>query len=334
MPRTLASARTKLGVQKEDEAKPSGWKRIAHAIRVIGAVLGRLVSILFFVFFVMLFATALGGGGLGGVPSGNIAVIPIEGTIVSTSRDSILGDVVKSDTISKWLEKAGETERIKAVVLEINSPGGSAVASDEIAVAVKELREKKPVVAVIRETGASGGYWVASAAERIWANRMSITGSIGVTSSRLEFAGLIEEYNVTYRRLVSAPYKDAGTPWKKMTSEEQELFQRLIGRIHEFFIIEVARNRGLSTEKVTELANGFIFLGVEAMEHGLVDEMGSRKDAVKWLEQKLNITAEVGEFEERKGLFGALSQASWHGMAALGVGLSRGLQDERPVVRV
>ena len=108
--------------------------------------------------------------------------------------------------------------------MEINSPGGSAVASDEIATAVKNA--KKPVISLIREVGASGGYWVASASDYIIANRMSITGSIGVISSYLEFSGLMEKYGVGYERLVAGENKDLLTPYKKLEADQKALVQK------------------------------------------------------------------------------------------------------------
>ncbi|MEM4239868.1 MAG: signal peptide peptidase SppA, partial [Candidatus Woesearchaeota archaeon] len=186
-------------------------------------------------------------------------------------------------------------------LLEIDSPGGSPVATEEIARAVKDAN--KTVVAVIRETGASGAYWVASAADYIFASKMSLTGSIGVAGSRLEFAGLLKDYNVTYRRLVSGQYKDAGTRWKEMTPEEEALFQKMLDEVYNEFINSVAENRNMPVEKVKELANGFVLTGAQAKNAGLVDAIGNKDDAIKYIEQKLNITAKTYEFKKKKPLF-------------------------------
>lgn len=240
------------------------------------------------------------------LPSGNIAVIPITGVITEEVSEGLFGrEVVTPDIIKELLKKANQSANIKAIILEINSPGGSPVATDEIASAIKEIT--KPKISVIKEVGASGGYWIATAADKIFANRMSIAGSIGVTSSRLEYAGLLSKYNVTYRRLVAGELKDAGSPYKEMTSRELQLFQKMLDQIHTFFIQEVAQNRKLPVEKVKEIANGFVYIGEEAKELGLVDELGSRKEAVKMLEQQLNITGEIAEFKPGRGLFDLLS---------------------------
>ena len=153
-----------------------------------------------------------------------------------------IGGVV-STTIAGYLKKAKENPRIKAIVVEINSPGGTVVASKEIAAAVEDAKTKKPVIAWIREVGASGGYWVASSADHIIADEMSITGSIGVLGSYLSFGGLIEDYNVSYERLVGGQYKDAGSPFKDLSAEERELLQERINIIHDAFIRKVAKDR-------------------------------------------------------------------------------------------
>ena len=133
---------------------------------------------------------------------GNVAVIEIKGPIMSESSSGFFAEQVASaDEITRLIEKANEDARIKAVIFEINSPGGSAVASDEIAAEIKKLN--KTSVAWIREIGTSGAYWIASSTDHIVANRMSITGSIGVISSYLGFSGILEDHNVTLNRLVS-----------------------------------------------------------------------------------------------------------------------------------
>ncbi|MEM4254521.1 MAG: signal peptide peptidase SppA, partial [Candidatus Woesearchaeota archaeon] len=233
---------------------------------------------------------------------GNVGVVPIKGIITTGDSASFWEEKgTPSEQIVEWIKEADKSKETKAILLEIDSPGGSPVATEEIARAVKDAN--KTVVAVIRETGASGAYWVASAADYIFASKMSLTGSIGVAGSRLEFAGLLKDYNVTYRRLVSGKYKDAGTRWKEMTPEEEELFQKMLDEVHTEFIHAVAENRNLPVEKVKELAHGFVFTGAQAKELGLVDAIGNKDDAIKYIEQKLNITAETYEFKPTKSLF-------------------------------
>ena len=170
---------------------------------------------------------------------GNVALIPIEGEITG-SRDpglSFGGAVAASPDIVEMIEKADKNPSIKAIIFEINSRGGSAVASQEIADAVAKTNKTK--VAWIREVGASGAYWVASSTDHIVANRASITGSIGVIASYLEFPGFLERYNITYNRLVAGKYKDIGSPFKEMTSEERAVFQQTLDEMRDYFVDEL-----------------------------------------------------------------------------------------------
>ena len=199
------------------------------------------ISVIMFFIFAAIFFSIISAVVPETIQKGNVAVIPIEGLI--TTGEETFTQGVKSKTIVDLIEKAQKNDDIKAILLEINSPGGTPVATDEIASAVKEAN--KTTIAVIRETGASGAFWIATAADRIFANRMSITGSIGVQASRLEFAGLIADYNVTYRRLTAGRLKDAGSRFREMTPEEQQLFQTMLDKLHNEFIKAVAHNRNL-----------------------------------------------------------------------------------------
>lgn len=241
--------------------------------------------------------------------TGNVAVIPVKGVIVTEKGQSLFAsDEADSKTLIRQIKDIEKNPGIKAVIFEINSPGGSAVASEEVASAVKSLKKYK--VAVIRETGTSGAYWVASACDKIVASRMSITGSIGVISSYLDFAGLLERYNVTYQRLVSGSYKDIGTPYRHLTPDEEKLLQKKIDMIHSYFVDSVASNRKMPVEKMKELSTGMFFLGFEAKELGLVDEIGGREEAVELIKAELKlenvniveVSSKMGFFENLAGL--------------------------------
>jgi protease-4 len=140
---------------------------------------------------------------IGGVDeqSGNVAVIPVKGTIMTEGSNDLFSSasIASSTQIVADIEDASNDPEIKAIIFEIDSPGGAPVASDEIVQAIKN--SNKTTVAWIRETGASGAYWIASATDYIVANKLSITGSIGVLESYLEFSGLMDHYNVTYERM-------------------------------------------------------------------------------------------------------------------------------------
>jgi protease-4 len=258
---------------KKEVKKRNIWSIVL--VIVVGVLLLMILSV---------FASLFGSNGF----LGNVAVIPVNGVITVHGQSSLLGgEEATSEKLVKFIEEADENSMVEAIVFDINSPGGSAVASDEIASAIK--RAEKPTVAIVREVGASGGYWIASSADHIIVNRMSIVGSIGVISSYLEFARLLENYNITYQRLVAGKYKDMGTPLKELDEEERVLIQGKIDKIHSFFIDEIAANRGLEREKVLELATGEIFLGVEALELGLVDELGDQKAVERYLKDEIGL---------------------------------------------
>src|SRR3989338_5535031 len=259
---------------------------------------------------------------------GNVAMIPIEGVIVGTDDSGLFFDnAVNSPDTIELIEKADRNPNIKAIILQINSPGGSAVASEEIANAVTKVN--KTTVAWIRESGASGAYWIASSADYIVANRVSITGSIGVIASYLEFGSFLEDHNITYRRLVAGKYKDLGSPLREMTEEEIIIFQQDLDIIRDYFFIEVAKNRKMGKKDVEKAANGLFYLGVQAKELGLVDELGGKDEVIAYIEMKEDITADIVEYETEKGFFEALSGAMKEQSFFVGKGIGSALLDKR-----
>src|SRR3989338_331857 len=238
-----------------------------------------------------------------------IIIIPIKGVIVPDETDMFLfgEETTSSDNLIKKLDNAEKDQRIKAIIFEIDSPGGTVVASKEIANRVNKL--KKPSVSWIRESGASGAYWVASASDYIVADELSVTGSIGVTSSYLEFSKLFEKYGVGYERLVSGDYKDVGTPYKKLSKNEKELLQKKLDLIHQMFIEDVASNRNITVEKLDKFANGIFYLGREAYDIGLVDKLGNKDDAVNKAKELAKIKeAKIIEATEKKSVIDILSK--------------------------
>ena len=253
--------------------------------------------------------------------AGNVALIPIKGTIVSEQTGGFIGQsgTVASETIEA-IKKANKNPNIKAILFEINSPGGSAVASSNIAAAIKNIN--KTSVSSITEIGTSGAYWIASATDKIFANKMSITGSIGVIGSYLEFAKLLDRYNVTYQRLVSGKYKDIGSPFKEMDFDEKIIMQSALHKIHTYFVEEVALNRNLSIEFVDNLSNGLFYLGEESKDFGLIDIIGNKEDAIKYLEKELNITVELAKYEKKKTITELLSQTISEKFFYIGKGIA------------
>ena len=257
--------------------------------------------------------------------SDKIAVIPIKGVITSDGFEEFLTTSGASSTkITQFIKQANQDNSVKGIILEINSPGGTVVASEEIANEVK--KSKKPVVSLIREVGASGAYWIASSSNKIVADPLSITGSIGVVSSYLEFSGLMEMYGVNYERLVAGEYKDTGSPFRELTKNERGLLQNKLDIIHEAFIEEVAKNRNLDKNNVKKIANGFFYLGKEAKELGLVDELGDKELAVNITKQLANIEeAKLVTYEEKIRFTELLSRLSANSFYFVGRGIGKEL---------
>ena len=264
--------------------------------------------------------------------SGNVAMISIDGIISGSSDDYLFESVSASTDIIKLIEKADKNPQIKAIILEINSPGGSPVASEEIANAV--LKTNKTTVAWIRDIGTSGAYWVASASDHVVASRASITGSIGVIASYLEFPEFLERYNLTYRRLVAGKYKDIGSPYKEMTSEEQVIFQKMLDELREYFASEVAKNRQMSKKDIDKIANGLFYIGSEAKDLGLIDELGGKDEAIRYIEAKENINAEIVEYKKDKGFLELLSGVMNKNSFFVGKGIGSVFFQKQPSITV
>ncbi|MBN2330447.1 MAG: signal peptide peptidase SppA [Candidatus Aenigmarchaeota archaeon] len=204
-----------------------------------------------------------------------IAVMRIKGTI--TSSPSLFAESISPESVFSMIDEIEKDPSVKGVLIELNSPGGSVVASREISMAVRDM--DKPTVCWMGDLAASGAYWIASACDTIVADPLTLTGSIGVTASYLQFAGTLEKYGVTYERFVSGESKDAGSPFRNTTEEEREEMDRLVSEIFAYFLEDVAKNRDLDEEAVERVKDGGLFLGKEALEIGLVDELGTWQDA-------------------------------------------------------
>jgi protease IV len=200
--------------------------------------------------------------------SEQIGVIPVEGPIVD------------SQAVVSHLVDFRKIKRIKAIVLRIDSPGGSVGPTQEIHREIKRTVEAKPVVASIGAVAASGGYYIASAATRIFANPGSITGSIGALFEFIRVEDLLAKLGVSLEIVKSGDYKDIGSPHRKLTDQERNLLNELLGDIQDQFVQEVAEGRNLPQEQIETIADGRIFSGARAKELGLVDELGNFKDAV------------------------------------------------------
>lgn len=200
-------------------------------------------------------------------------------------------DVTSSDDVLDGLRLAAKTPHVKAVLLYIDSGGGDGVAGEEIANALKAL--EKSSVAVIRGMGASSAYWAASGADRVFASRISDIGSIGVTASYLDESIKNARDGYTYVELSSTRYKDVGDPSRPLSAEERAIVLADLKKIHEVFVDDVAINRSIEREKVAQLANGLTYLGADALEHGLIDEIGDLITASDYISQQIGDKVEL-----------------------------------------
>lgn len=192
------------------------------------------------------------------------------------------GLISESDQIVDQLRHHRENPTVQAFVIRINSPGGGVAASQEIHEEIKKLREDhgKPVVASLASVGASGGYYIATAADKIVANPGSITGSIGVIIQIPNLSDLLQKVGIRSVVIKSGPYKDMASATRELTPEERQLLQGLIDDIHDQFIEAVVEGRSLSREQVEMVADGRILSGRQALELGLVDQLGDLQDAI------------------------------------------------------
>ncbi len=241
---------------------------------------------------------------------GNVAVIKIEGEITPFEDNGILSSIsTSSNRVIKQINAIKEDNSIKAVVFEINSPGGEVVASEEIVRAIKNL--DKPKYALIRTMGASGAYWAASQTDYIIANPLSYVGSIGVLGSYIDFADFIEENNITYNRVVAGKYKDMYSPFKKLTDEEKSIMDKNVNIIYDYFVSSVAENRNKDIKYIEELATGEIFIGKDALDLGLVDALGSKEELKNIIKNQTQIeNIEFYEYPSQEGFFGLGSLSS------------------------
>ncbi len=207
-----------------------------------------------------------------------VAVVRLDGTITSGPEDYFSTQGITPERVARLLEQAANDPDVKAVVVRVNSPGGSVVASDDIYHALLEF--EKPVVVWMGEMAASGGYYIACGGDYVFAHPNTLTGSIGVISQFINVEELLDEVGVDVVVITSGPHKDIGSLFREMTEEEQALWGAIIDETYEGFVEIVAQARGLPLEDVRELANGSIYTGRQALEVGLVDGVGTLDDAI------------------------------------------------------
>jgi protease-4 len=224
------------------------------------------------------------------MPSGTVSLagdrvglLYIEGVIMSgRASDFPFGATgAMSDHIVEVVQQAIDDKGIKALVLRINSPGGSSAASQEIFQAIKRFRDDgRPVIVSMADMAASGGYYVACAASELYANPSSLTGSIGVAMPLAGYEGLYRLIGIEDRTLSAGKYKEIGSPSRPITDEERTILQTMIDQTYDQFWNDVATERGFKEEQRPLVAEGLIFNGEQAKANGLIDEIGGLHEAI------------------------------------------------------
>jgi len=206
-----------------------------------------------------------------------VAVLQLDGAISSSSEEYFGTQGITPGRVAELLDQASDPA-IKAIVVRVNSPGGSAVASDEIYHALLDF--DRPVVMWMDEIAASGGYYIACGGDHVFAHPDTLTGSIGVISQFVNVEELLDEIGVDVVVIASGPRKDLGSMFREMTEEEQALWREITDEIYGSFVEVVAEARDLPVEQVRELADGRVYTSRQALELGLVDDVGMLEDAI------------------------------------------------------
>ena len=200
-----------------------------------------------------------------------IAVIELHGTI---------GAAIREPDYTRLFERVRDNRKVGALVLDIDSPGGSATASDLLYENVRRVAERKPVVAYVRGLGASGGYYIACGASHIMASRAALVGSIGVIYLRPILQQLFGKMGVEFSVFKGGRLKDMSGFWRMPTDEEADKFQSLISQMYDLFVSVVSESRQLTDEQTRELATGELYTAAQARDLGLIDRTGRFDDAI------------------------------------------------------
>jgi protease IV len=263
-------------------------KSALYGFLVFGGLLGLCFAFLYFLFSSLEPKTAENTWGNG--PGPKIGVLELEGVIGNAEK------------LIAQLHDMRKDDKIKAIVIRIDSPGGAVAPSQEMYQAVLRARKTKKVVCSMGTVAASGGYYVASACDQIWASPGTITGSIGVISQLPHVHKLLELSRLEIDTFKSGALKDLGSPMRPMTAEEKAFFQKFTNDIYEQFLSDVATARKLDKTQLRKIADGRILTGAEAKENKLIDELGNLEDAIEGAAKLAGVTGEpVPVFRKKPG---------------------------------
>ena len=261
-------------------------------------------------------------------PGYDVAEVAVEGPITRDGGGGALPQsprATPADDIVEQIERADADDNVDALLIKLNTPGGEVVPSDDIRLAAE--RFDGPTIAYTTDVCASGGYWIASGCDELWAREGSIVGSIGVIGSRVNASDLAEKVGLSYERFAAGEYKDAGTPLKELEDDEREYLQGLIDDYYETFVERVSDGRDLEPEFVRD-TEARIYLGDDARELGLVDELGTRRDVEDALAERLERDeVAVEEFEPERPLMARVGTGARQVAYAFGAGVASVVAD-------
>lgn len=284
-----------------------------------GVVFKSLTFIYLFVVIAM-FVAGSRGRGVALPTESHVAVIQIEGVIAADEK-------ANAGHVGQALRDAFENKHAKAVVLAINSPGGSPVQSgyiyDEM-VRLKSLHPDKKLFAVISDLGASGGYYVAAAADEIYADKASLVGSIGVTASGFGFTETLDKLGVERRHFTAGEHKAFLDPFSPIKEEEKEFWEAGLKQIHQQFIAAVKKGRGDRLEMTDEISSGLIWNGEQALAMGLIDGLGN----VRYVARELVGEEELRNYTIRTSPFKLLLEELG---VAIGKGIAMSVRQQLPM---
>ncbi|WP_203361475.1 signal peptide peptidase SppA [Bacillus sp. REN10] len=285
----------------------------AAAALFIVSVIANFASASFSTDFTSTLETAIGASSEGfteqvkeeGNMMEKIAVLPVEGVIQDTGAQSLMSSPgYNHQEFMEKMEQAKEDEAVKAIILQVNSPGGGVVESAQIHKKIVEIKKetKKPVYVSMGSVAASGGYYISAPADKIFASAETLTGSLGVIMQSINYSELAKKYGVDFVTIKSGPHKDIMSPTRKMTEEEKKILQEMINNSYNGFVKVIAEGRGMSDAEVRKIADGRIYDGLQAKELNLIDDFGYLDDVIDQLKKDAKLPdAQVVTYESNVG---------------------------------
>ncbi|TDM10597.1 signal peptide peptidase SppA [Macrococcus lamae] len=237
-----------------------------------------------------------------------IARVEVDGVIQDTGEPSLwANESYNHQTIMTEFEKIKDDSSIKGVLLVVNSPGGGVYESAEIHNKLEEIKAKnKKIYVAMKNMAASGGYYISTPADKIFASRETLTGSLGVIMQSTNYKELADKYGVKFNTIKSGEHKDIMSPTKEMDASERKILQSLVDESYSQFVKVISDGRDMPADKVRQLADGRVYSGLQAQKNGLVDELGLEEDALKALKKEIKSDkAEVIEFTQPDSIFGS-----------------------------